>query len=49
MRNLMILLVLTSTLAGCASALPTCDGKDRRPVNAPARAQVDYPSCGANV
>lgn len=49
MRNLLTLLVLAGALAGCAHALPTCDGKDRRPINAPAHAQVDYPSCRANV
>jgi hypothetical protein len=47
MRKLLILLALASTLAGCASTtLPTCDGKDRRPINTPARADVFYPSCG---
>jgi uncharacterized protein YceK len=49
MYNLLILLVVASVLAGCASTLPTCDGKDRRPINAPVRAQVDYPSCRAHV
>lgn len=47
MRRLLILLVLGSSLTGCASTtLPTCDGKDRRPINTPARADVLYPSCG---
>ncbi len=47
MRRLLILLVLSSALTGCASTTtPTCDGKDRRPINAPARAEVFHPSCG---
>jgi uncharacterized protein YceK len=46
MRRLLILLALTSTLAGCASTLTTCDGKDRRPINTPDHAEVFYPSCG---
>lgn len=47
MRRLLILLALASALAGCASTtLPNCDGKNRRPINAPARADVLYPSCG---
>ena len=45
MRKLLILLVLSGTLAGCASTLPTCDGNDRRPINVPAHAEVFYPSC----
>jgi uncharacterized protein YceK len=49
MRNLLTLLVVASALAGCASTLPTCDGQERRPINVPVHAQVDYPSCGANV
>jgi uncharacterized protein YceK len=47
MRKLLTVLVMASALAGCASTLPTCDGKDRRPINAPAQVQIDYPSCGA--
>lgn len=47
MRKLFLLLVTTSALAGCASALPTCDGKDRRPINSPVQAGIDHPSCGA--
>jgi len=47
MRNLLSLLAVASIVAGCASSPPTCDGKDRRPINAPARAEVAYPSCGA--
>ena len=47
MHRILILLALTSVLSGCASTiLPTCDGKDRRPINTPARADVLYPSCG---
>jgi hypothetical protein len=46
MRKLMILVVMSSVLAGCASPLPACDGKDRRPINVPAHAQAGYPSCG---
>jgi hypothetical protein len=47
MRKLLIPLALVSVLTGCASTtLPTCDGTDRRPINAPARADILYPSCG---
>jgi len=46
MRKILTLLALASTLAGCASTLSTCDGKDRRPVNGPVRAEIHYPSCG---
>lgn len=46
MRNLPILLFVAATLGACASNRPTCDGTDRRPINAPVHAQVDYPSCG---
>jgi hypothetical protein len=46
MRRLLILLAMASTLAGCASTLQVCDGKDRRPINTPARAEMVYPSCG---
>ena len=45
MRRLLILLALASALSGCASALPTCDGAARRPINAPAHAEVVFPSC----
>lgn len=48
MRKLMLMLVITSALAGCASTLPTCDGKERRPINAPVQADVFYASCGRN-
>lgn len=47
MRKLILLLVTTAVLAGCAASLPTCDGKHRRPINAPAQAGIDYPGCGA--
>lgn len=46
MRKLIPLLI-ASLLAGCASALPTCDGRDRRPINPPAQVGASYPSCGA--
>lgn len=47
MRKILILLALASILSGCVSTtLPSCDGKDRRPVNTPARADVFHPSCG---
>lgn len=45
MQILLIKLALASILAGCAGTTPTCDGKDRRPINAPAKAEVKYPSC----
>lgn len=46
MRRLLILLAMASTLAGCASTLRVCDGEDRRPINAPTRADVNHPACG---
>ena len=47
MRRVLILLALATALTGCASTgTPTCDGKDRRPINAPARAGGFHPSCG---
>jgi len=46
MRRLLIALAAASVLAGCAGTTPTCDGQDRRPINAPANAEVNYPSCG---
>jgi uncharacterized protein YceK len=46
MRRLMLALTVVSTLAGCATTLPTCDGKERRPINTPVKAEVPYPSCG---
>jgi hypothetical protein len=49
MRNLFTLLVIASALVGCASTLPTCDGKDRRPINVPDQAGIDYPSCSTKV
>lgn len=50
MRKLLILLATASVLGGCASApLPGCDGSDRRPINVPASARADYPSCSASV
>jgi uncharacterized protein YcfL len=47
MRKLILLVVTSSMLAGCAARLPTCDGSHRRPINAPAQADATYPSCGA--
>lgn len=47
MRKFFISLAVAGTLAGCASPLPTCDGKDRRPLNTPDRVEVYHPSCGA--
>lgn len=49
MRNMLTMLAFVGAIAGCASTLPHCDGKDRRPINVPASAQVDYPSCGTTV
>lgn len=46
MRKLILLVVTSATLAGCADKLPSCDGFHRRPVNAPAQAGAVYPSCG---
>lgn len=47
MSRILILLALTTALGGCVSAtLSTCDGKDRRPINTPARADVFRASCG---
>jgi len=46
MRKLIALLAMASTLAGCASTLPTCDGKDRRHINVPVHASAHYPRCG---
>lgn len=46
MRKLILLVVTSAMLAGCASKLGTCDGMRRRPINAPAQAGAVYPSCG---
>jgi hypothetical protein len=46
MRKLILLVVTSAVLAGCAAKLPTCDGSHRRPINAPVQAGVTYPSCG---
>ena len=46
MRKLILLVVTAASLAGCATRPPGCDGKDRRPINAPAQAGTTYPSCG---
>lgn len=47
MQKILIMLAAAGALVGCAGSLPTCDGEDRRPINAPAKAEVVYPSCGA--
>jgi hypothetical protein len=47
MRKLILLAVISAILAGCAARQPACDGKHRRPINAPAQAGTVYPSCGA--
>ncbi|MDR8920784.1 hypothetical protein FEP54_05619 [Burkholderia multivorans] len=39
-------LLFAALLAGCASAPPTCDGSNRRPVNQPPQAGVVHQSCG---
>ena len=46
MRRLLIVLAMAGSLAGCANTVRVCDGKDRRPINTPAQAEVAYPSCG---
>jgi hypothetical protein len=46
MRKLFTLLTFASLFAGCASKPPTCDGKERRPINVPAQTGITYPSCG---
>jgi hypothetical protein len=48
MRKLILLVVTSAVLAGCAARLPTCDGSHRRPINAPGQAGTTYPSCGTN-
>lgn len=47
MHNILISFLIGLALSGCASALPTCDGLDQRPVNVPPHVGVTYPSCGA--
>jgi len=47
MRKLILLVVISAMVAGCAGTLPTCDGSHRRPINAPVQAGFAYPSCGA--
>lgn len=45
--RLLVIILISTALAGCASTkLATCDGQDRRPVNAPPHAGATYPSCG---
>lgn len=46
MRKLILLAVTSAVLAGCAATPFACDGKHRRPINAPAQAGGVYPSCG---
>jgi len=47
MLKLLLFLAFASALTGCAStALPICDGTDRRPINTPVSTDVVYPSCG---
>lgn len=47
MRKLFACTILCTLLAGCATRLPTCDGTDRRPVNASPQVRATYFSCGA--
>jgi hypothetical protein len=47
MRKLIAITILGALLAGCAARLPTCDGTDRRPVNASPQVRAIYFSCGA--
>jgi hypothetical protein len=50
MRRVLTLAAIAGILAGCANtALPTCDGKDRRPINVTFRAEIINPSCGSAV
>lgn len=45
-----VLFAISLALTGCATKAPaSCDGADRRPVNAPAHAGVVYQSCGVGV
>lgn len=48
MKNVLRLLVLplVVAMAGCAHQPPSCDGKNRRPVNESRQAGINYPSCG---
>lgn len=46
MRKLILLVVISAVLAGCAARPSTCDGSKRRPINVPAQAGNTYPSCG---
>lgn len=46
MNPVAVLLILSVTLTGCAHKPPSCDGSNRRPLNAPKQAGVSYESCG---
>lgn len=48
MKIVLRLLALTVVVAaaGCAHQPPSCDGKDRRPINADRQAGITFPSCG---
>lgn len=47
MRHVLVLLLITLALAGCASKKSlSCDGNARRPVGAQQQVGVIYPSCG---
>ncbi len=46
MNDSLMVLAILILLTGCASSLPTCDGKDRRPINGVASDEVFHASCG---
>lgn len=48
MKIVLRVLALTVVVAaaGCAHQPPSCDGKDRRPINADRQAGITFPSCG---
>lgn len=46
MHKLLLALAIAVVVTGCAGTLPTCDGKHRRPINVPDRAEAFHPSCG---
>lgn len=47
-KALVAVLLALALLAGCASAPPSCDGANRRPVNQPPQAGVTHLSCGSH-